>query len=93
MSEALHPTRLMWDGRRGVAAHDGVSVELRRSPTVFAEVHYVPGLQAEVREHASDRRREMTATEIRLAQAFLAHFADRCREGVGQLYAPEQVPA
>ena len=32
MSDALHPTRYWWDGRRGVARHEQVEVVMREPP-------------------------------------------------------------
>lgn len=40
-------------------------MELRNPPGgALAEVHYTPGMQAEVRERDCDAKREMTAQEI-----------------------------
>ena len=91
MSQQLYPTRLEWANGRGFARHDGVEIELRRSPGIYAEVHYTPGLQAELREHASDAKREMTAQEIRQAQSYLNNLAFCVRSAVGQLYTPKGV--
>lgn len=85
MSDQLHPTRLEWDGRRGLARHDGVSIELHKPPSAtWHEVHYTPGIQAEIREHPSDPRREMTADEIRNAQRWLAYMAHAARQACAQ---------
>lgn len=89
MSDQLHPTHLEWTGRTGLARHDGVQMQLHRSPGVFAEVHYTPGIQAEVRDRPGDPRRDMTAFEVKAAQSYLANLAARCREVVGQ-QAPVQ---
>lgn len=85
MSELLHPTRLEWDGTRGFARHDGVQIQLRRAPGAkWHEVHYTPGIQAEVREHASDARRELTGDEIRSVQRWLAHMAYAALKAIDQ---------
>lgn len=75
-----YPTRLEWDGRRGLARHDGVQVELRRPPTHHAEVHYVPGIQYDVRDGGADARREMTPEEIAHCQRYLLWLAQRCHQ-------------
>lgn len=87
MSDALYPTRLEWDGRQGLARHDGVQILLQRSPTTFAEVHYTPGIQAQVRERAVDPRRDMTAQEVASAQAWLVNMATNARQATGQVAA------
>lgn len=86
MTALLHPTRLEWDGSRGVARHDGVSIDLHRAPGggVFHEIHYTPGCQAEVRERPGDARREMRADEVAQAQRLLHNWALLCREIAGQ---------
>ena len=87
MSEQLHPTRLEWDGRKGLARHDGVQIQLHHAPGGghLAEVHYTPGLQAEVRDRCCDARRDMTPDEIHAAQRWLANMALLAREAVGQV--------
>ena len=80
MSEHLHPTRLEWDGRRGMARHDGVQVELRSAPLRFAEVHYTPGIQYDVRDNGASARREMTQAEIGDCQRYLLRLAHRCHQ-------------
>lgn len=85
MSDHLHPTRLEWDGRRGLARHDGVSLTLHRPPGItWAEVHYTPGIQAELRERPADPRREMTGDEIHAAQRWLQRMADAARAACAQ---------
>lgn len=85
MSEKLYPTRLEWDGRRGMARHDGVSLELHRPPAgAWAEVHFTPGIQAQVRERACDARRDMTADEIRAALRWLQYMAHAARTACAQ---------
>jgi hypothetical protein len=90
MSEQLHPTRLEWDGRRGFARHDGVEIVLRDAPSKqWAEVHFTPGIQAEVRERSCDARRDMVAAEIRSATRWLEHMAYAARSSIGEVPRPE----
>lgn len=78
-------TRLEWDGRKGTDMCDGVVMELRNPPCgALAEVHYTPGMQAEVRERDCDAKLEMTAQEISAADRWLAVMAMLAREAVGQ---------
>ena len=78
-----NPIRLEWSHGRGLAQCDGVSIELRRPPgPLVAELHYTPGMQAEIRERDCDPRRDMTAEEVR-------HVTARMREVIGQLYPLE----
>ena len=85
MSELLHPTRLEWSGQRGMARHDGVQIDLHKPPgAAVAELHFTPGLQAEVRERDCDTKREMTGDEIRQAKNWLVNMARRAREATGQ---------
>lgn len=80
MSELLHPVRLEWDGRHGLARADGVTVELLATPMPgWYEVHYTPGIQSEVRQSACDARRDMTEAEIAAVKAWLFNLAGRTR--------------
>lgn len=72
-------TRLWWDGRRGVAQHDGLTLELHHAPAIgvphLAEVDYAPALRvSQVREH-SNRWRDMTPAERQAAQGLLQRAA------------------
>lgn len=79
-------TRLEWAGGQGFACHDGVSISLLRPPGRWvAEIHYTPGMQAEVRERDCDPKRLMTTEEMRQADRWLRVMAFRVREATGQL--------
>ena len=85
MSAPSDSTRLEWDGRRGLARHDGVSIELHRPPGCnWAEVHYTPGIQSQIRERACDPRRDMTADEIKAVQRWLQCMAEAARASCAQ---------
>lgn len=85
-----NPMRLEWSHGRGLAQCDGVSIELRRPPgPLVVELHYTPGIQAEIRERDCDPRRDMTPEEVRQAEAWLRHVTARMREVIGQLYPLE----
>ncbi len=88
MSAALYPIWLEWAQGRGLARYDGVQVELRRPPSGHAEVHFVPGIQCDVRDHASDARREMTPAERRGALLYLHNLARAQREHLGDDVRP-----
>lgn len=62
----MHPTRLAWDGRRGVARHDGVQVVLVERPAglCYHDIDYVPGIIAQCRDRACDQPRDLAAEEI-----------------------------
>jgi len=83
MSDTLIPTRLYWDGRHGVAQHDGAHVTLRVNPSrVFAEIDFAPGLGvAEVRE-GTNARRDMSAQERIAMTRWLESFANAARRMV-----------
>lgn len=84
-----NPMRLEWSHGRGLARCDGVSIELVRPPGAnVAEIHYTPGVQAEIRERDCDPRRDMTPDEIRQAEAWLHHITARMREVIGQQETP-----
>lgn len=79
MSDTLFPTRLLWDGRRGVARHDGVHIELRACPfPAFTEIDFAPGCCSLVRER-TDARRDMTRVEIDAALHWLERLAHAAR--------------
>ena len=84
MSEHLHPTRLEWDGRHGLARHAGVQIELQQAPSrQWHEVHYTPGIQAEIRDRPCDAKRDMSLQEISAVQRWLAHMAYAARQSIG----------
>ena len=73
MSEALYQTRLYWDGRRGIAKVDGVSIELRRCPLPMPtmEVDYAPATRSSQIRESAQGWREMTAAERKACDAVL----------------------
>ena len=79
------PTRLYWNGHtgRGLAQHDGVSVELRFAPTLPGVQHmttlvYCPGEWGIVRI-AADRERELDPIERRYCSCILRRVAFSAR--------------
>lgn len=67
MSDDIHPTRLVWDGRRGLAKHEEARVILRGPPPALpdiAEIDYVPGIVAQIRRHSWDKVDDMRPPEI-----------------------------
>lgn len=77
MSDALYSTRLRWAGAAGAAKLHGVLVPLAAAPDLGeGPVHaldYVPEVCiADVQPRACDRRRDMTAAEVKAADALLA---------------------
>ena len=85
MSDHLYPTRLMWDGRSGFARNDGVHIVLAQPPgRQYAEVHYVPGVEAQVRDRDCDARRDMVSSEIKAVQRWLDHMAYAARMAIGE---------
>lgn len=77
------PVRLRWDGRTGVARHDGVEVQLRERPAgmIWREVDYVPGEVAQCRDRDCDPMRELHGAEIDMIRSYLAAMAQRTRGG------------
>ena len=63
MSPTTMPTRLRWDGRHGVARHDGVEVQLAARPVGmhYVELDYAPGVVAQCRDRACDPIRDLAA--------------------------------
>jgi len=82
MSDAIHPTRLRWDGRAGIARHDGVSVDLRERPPgmLWTEVDFEPGIVSECRDRDCDPRRELHGEEVRMIVSYLEGMARRARQ-------------
>jgi hypothetical protein len=79
------PSHLHWNGRTGLAQHDGVTITLHHSPgPAWAAVDYTQGLQAQVRDHASSPRRDMLAAEVAQVERWLAYMAHAARNGIGQ---------
>lgn len=74
--EHPYPTRLMWDGRAGVARLNGAAVHLWDAPSLGPEpaftVDWVPCVGiAEIQDRPCDPRRAMTPEEIAAAAALL----------------------
>jgi hypothetical protein len=68
-------TRLWWDGRRGIAQHGGVTVDLHEAPHIgvdrLTEIDFAPALHTAQLRVASDARREMEANECHADTAML----------------------
>lgn len=81
MSDALHPTRLRFDGQRGIARHDGVEVTLPTRPEGlrYYDIDFEPGTVAQVRDRACDIPRDMSSEEIAAVQAALKRMARMAR--------------
>lgn len=76
-------TRLWWDGRHGVARHDGVTVDLHAAPVLgrlhLAEIDYAPAVRvAQLRESAHGWR-DMSAAERQAADELLGRIASAAR--------------
>lgn len=84
MSEALHPTRLAWDGRRGIARHDRVEVVLTERPEGlhYHDIDYEPGIVAQCRDRACDPPRDLTAEEISAIVGALMRMAAAARRAL-----------
>ena len=41
VSDLLHPTRLAWDGRRGIARHGGVEIILKSPPPALPDIYTI----------------------------------------------------
>ncbi len=76
VGELLHPVRLFWDHGRGFARYYDAQRPLADCPLPgVTEMDYIPGVVAQAR-HGCDRLEDMTADEVRAAQAWLrAHTA------------------
>jgi len=67
--------RLWWDGSRGIARIDGVSVELRKAPDVIPHlrtIDYAPSLRTFLIRESAQACREMFPEEIQAAANLLA---------------------
>jgi len=77
----MHPhvtdiiTRLWWDGRRGVARHGGVTVDLRSAPVLgllrLSEIDYAPCMRVAMVRESAHAWRDMSAPERLAADALL----------------------
>lgn len=88
---AMYPTRLYWDGHKGVARHDGVEVILHEMPYVgtcigaIDAIEYAPGLHVYEIQPRGDRRRDMSDAErdevwsvlVRMARIGQEHWGQR----------------
>lgn len=76
MSDALYPTRLRWDGRKGVAKRDGVVLALTSPPDIgliirWDEIDYAPGVVAQIRPRHGAMR-DMRPEEVQMCREYLA---------------------
>ena len=78
------PSRLEWDGRTGLAVHDGVSCTLVHAPGPWAEVRFSGDLQAQVRDHPAHARRDMLPAERAQVERWLAYMAHAVRTAINQ---------
>jgi hypothetical protein len=84
MSAELYRTRLFWDGRRGIAKSEGVSVELLDAPPVagvahLTEIDYAPQVHVAMVRESANGWRDMTHTEILAADAVLVRMVAGAR--------------
>lgn len=90
MSDFLHRTRLRWCAAsgRGVAVHDGVSVELHIRPPVLLhtarliEIEYSPGIGVLYVQEATGARRDMQPGEATECLAYLRRVSEAARTAV-----------
>jgi hypothetical protein len=81
-------SRFYWEGhgRRGVARHDGVEIELHSMPHIaglpdhVAEIDFIAGTHRGELRISADAKREMTGDECEAAQAWLLDLSARVRE-------------
>lgn len=75
MSTVYTTIRLWWDGRRGQAQYNGVTIPLDEAPDVMQciyELDYAPELHTyEIRERPCDPRRELRPPEQELLLRWL----------------------
>ena len=89
MSDYLHRTRLRWcaSSGRGIAVHDGVTVELRSRPRVLLhaarliEIEYSPGIVCYVQD-ATGARRDMQIGESAECLTYIRAVAEAARNAV-----------
>lgn len=76
MSNALYATRLVWDGRQGIAKLHGREVRLTAKPEIhgleFASIDYVPEIGCWLLRPIGDRERDLTGEEVRRIDHYLA---------------------
>lgn len=83
MSAALFRIRLYFNGRVGIAKHDGVSVDLSVMPQILPlwmdEIDYAPEVHvAQCREHG-EQTRDMTVSERAAVRSFLERLSSSAR--------------
>ncbi len=75
MSSALYATRLIWDGRQGIAKLHGNVIRLQQRPVIsdleFEAIDCIPEIALYLIRPPHGRERDMTPAEIRTADAFL----------------------
>lgn len=81
MSDAAYPTRLRWDGHRGIARHADVQVLLTERPPglLYHDIDYAPGAIAQCRDRACDPPRDLAADEVRAILRALQRMAEQAR--------------
>lgn len=82
MSDFPYPTRLVWDGRRGLAKHDDVVLVLRGPPNALpdiSEIDYAPGIVAQIRPHDYDKMRDLEPIETVVLDRWLDDLAKWAR--------------
>lgn len=79
MSDDFYPTRLAWDGRRGIAKCDGVQIVLKGPPPALpdvAEIDFTPGIVAQVRRRPFDKMDDLRPIEIEEVTEWLQGLAN-----------------
>ena len=73
-------TRLWWDGKHGVARHDGVTVDLKAAPKIgtlhIRELDYVPCMRVSMLRESGQAWRAMSAGERDQALTLVQTIAD-----------------
>lgn len=90
MSDSLYRVRLRWSAAsgHGVAAQDGVHIELRTRPPVLAHVHrlvdleYIPAIGVMYLQDAAGPRRDLAPAEAAELQRWLDIIAAAARKVV-----------
>lgn len=85
MSHRLYTVRLYWDGRAGIARHDGVEVVLREPPQPLPTVHHIQEMDyapearvAQLRESACSWR-DLTREEMAVVDQWLGRLSTAAR--------------
>lgn len=80
MSSALYATRLVWDGRQGLAKLHGFGVPLKAPPLIdgleFESIDYIPEIRCWLIRQRAERERDMTLAETKLVDHYLV---DTCK--------------